>query len=79
MELAKRENDITLISWDVDSQRNELMVKELKALGVSKAFAFEVDITDDEQVAAAAKRVTENSKKIILEACANMTHLLFHI
>ena len=58
MELAKRNSSITLISWDVDSERNNSTIKELKALGVSKAYSFDVDVTDDEQVAAAAARVS---------------------
>ena len=58
VELAKRNSSITLISWDVDSERNNSTIKELKALGVSKAYSFDVDVTDDEQVAAAAARVS---------------------
>ena len=61
VELAKRNSRITLISWDVDSERNQSTIKELKALGVSKAYSFDVDVTDDDQVAAAAARVSYNA------------------
>lgn len=58
--LASLEKDITLISWDVDANANEIIVRKLRNLGVQRAFVDIVDVTDANQVAVAAKKVRQH-------------------
>ena len=57
LELARREKDITLVCWDLDSKGNQTIKSQLESLGVTRVFTFDVDITDDIQVEIAAARV----------------------
>lgn len=51
------EQDLTLISWDIDSVSNDALMDGLKSLGVRKALSYTVDVTDREKVIEAAAKV----------------------
>ncbi|CAG7724307.1 unnamed protein product [Allacma fusca] len=58
-DIANRETNLTIISWDLNKERNLELSEELKALGVKNAFEFTIDVTDRKQVVAGAKKIRD--------------------
>ena len=63
LRLGQTDPEVTLICWGRDENRNQEVVKDLRAIGVSKVYAFNVDVTDVNQVSAAAEQVINFRKK----------------
>ncbi|CAG7826017.1 unnamed protein product, partial [Allacma fusca] len=56
-EIAQNETNVTIIVWDASEKENLATVEELHSLGVRNAFAHTVDVSDREQITAAANKV----------------------
>lgn len=59
LQLARLEPYITIISWDVNETANEHLIKELKAHDVKKAYGYKVDVSNRQEVEAAAKVIRD--------------------
>lgn len=53
---------MTLISWDVNEASNEATMKKIRSLGVKRTMAMTVDVSNRNQVAAAAAKVHTSCK-----------------
>ncbi|CAG7720285.1 unnamed protein product [Allacma fusca] len=58
-QLVLLERNLTVITWDVNEEENIEVVKDLKNLGIKQAFGFTVDVSEREQVEAAAKKIRD--------------------
>ncbi|CAG7822673.1 unnamed protein product, partial [Allacma fusca] len=58
-ELAERGKNLTIIIWDVNEKASVETVLELKSLGLRNAFAFNVDVSNRQQVADIAAEIRE--------------------
>ncbi|CAG7724304.1 unnamed protein product [Allacma fusca] len=59
-QIAEQEKDVAIVTWDADERSNLETLEMLKNLGIRKAFASTVDVSDREKVAAAAEKVRQN-------------------
>jgi all-trans-retinol dehydrogenase (NAD+) len=57
LRLAEEERNLTIITWDINEEKNLATLKLLKDLDVRKAFAFTVDVSDRDQVSSVAEKI----------------------
>ncbi|CAG7825745.1 unnamed protein product [Allacma fusca] len=61
IQLATLEKNLTIITWDVNEEKNLETVDILRGLGVRKALAYTVDVSSQEEVALAAAKVRKDA------------------
>ncbi|CAG7732396.1 unnamed protein product [Allacma fusca] len=57
--IARYETCLTIISWDIDVVGNQNLRNELEALGVKKTMVSTVDVSNQKQVEAAARKIRQ--------------------
>ncbi|CAG7667436.1 unnamed protein product, partial [Allacma fusca] len=64
--LVEIEKNLTIIIWDLDQNTGLETIKALRSAGVQNAFVFKVDVSDREQVAAAAQQIRDEIGEVSL-------------
>jgi len=59
MALKAAEHGATVIAWDIDGSRLDVVVKEIDEIAPGRGHGYVCDVTDPEKVASTAKQVTD--------------------
>jgi all-trans-retinol dehydrogenase (NAD+) len=59
MALKAAEHGATVIAWDIDGDRLDVLVKEIDEIAPGRGHGYVCDVTDPEKVSATAKQVTD--------------------